>query len=119
MNKKNLFYIIITGIVAVTLIWLSQNNKVSENKFEAEQEENFTEKQGLQNLEGILWASDNKDKGDLMLVNNYSTIYIKTARDFSSLIGKNVIISFNGTLDNFTLLNIEESLSKDGFIKAQ
>jgi len=68
-------------------------------------------------LEGVLWSSNDETKGNLMLVNNDTTIYIKTSRDFSDLTGKYVIASVDGTLDNFTLLNIEENLTKDGFIK--
>jgi len=120
MEKKNRIYIILTGIVAITLIWLSQSNKSREANMELPLGEELTNNVTAKNvniLEGVLWSSNDETKGNLMLVNNDTTIYIKTSRDFSDLTGKYVIASVDGTLDNFTLLNIEENLTKDGFIK--
>lgn len=70
-------------------------------------------------LEGTLWASDNESKGNLMLVTGNAMVYIRTSRDFNNLKGKEVIISADGTLDNFVLINIEENLTKEGYIKVQ
>ena len=123
MIKKNLIYIILTGAVAIILIWLSQGNRNQAPEFESLIEENTEnntaskEKEPLNTLEGVLWSSDDGAKGNLMLVNSNTTIYLKTSRDFSNLVGKNVIISMDGALDNFTLLNIEENLTKGGFIQ--
>lgn len=122
MEKKNRIYIIIIGVVAITLIWLSNNNRNQiselESLFRQEAEQNNASiEEPLNALEGTLWLSDNETKGNLMLVNNVITIYIKTSRDFSNLIGKQVIASVDGTLNDFTLLNIEENLAKDGFIR--
>ncbi len=55
---------------------------------------------------GTLKTSDNSAKGNLMLVTPDHTIYIKTSRDFSSLIGKQVVVAYQGSLDGFTLTNI-------------
>jgi hypothetical protein len=124
MIKKNLIYIILTGVVAIVLIWLSQGNRNQAPELESfikENTENNTVSKKpvntLNTLEGVLWSSDDEAKGNLMLVNSGITIYLKTSRDFSDLIGKNVIISMDGALDNFTLLNIEENLTKGGFIQ--
>jgi len=122
MSQKNRFYIIITGLVAITLIWLSQSNKNKEANLELPLGEELTNNittENVDTLEGVLWSSDDETKGNLMLVNNNTTIYIRTSRDFSNLTGKYVIASIDGNLDNFTLLNIEENLAKDGFIKTE
>jgi len=122
VEKKNRIYIILTGVVAITLIWLSQSNKNQLSELQLPIGEELTDNISAENvdtLEGVLWSSDDETKGNLMLVNNNSTIYIRTSRDFSDLTGKYVIASVDGTLDNFTLLNIEDNLAKDGFIKAE
>ena len=125
MTRKNIIYIAVTVLVALTLIWLSRGSdkqipeleslfKNGENK----KVENGAIIKKLDNmLEGILWASDNAAKGNLMLVTGDTTIYINTSRNFNELKGKNVIVTIDGAPDNFTLLNIEENLTKDGYIK--
>jgi len=125
MTRKNIIYIAVTVLVALTLIWLSRGSdkqipeleslfKNGENK----KVENGAIIKKLDNmLEGILWASDNAAKGNLMLVTGDTTIYINTSRNFNELKGKNVIVTIDGTPDDFTLLNIEENLTKDGYIK--
>lgn len=122
MEKKNRIYIIITGVVAITLIWLSQSNRNKMPKLESflgreTEQNNTTDKKSVNALEGTLWPSDNETKGNLMLVGKNATVYIRTSRDFSDLVGKYIIASINGTLENFTLLNIEENLTRDGFIR--
>ena len=122
MNKNNRIYIIITGLVAITLIWLSQSNKNKLSDLQLPLDEELTSNiadENVNTLEGVLWSSDDETKGNLMLVNNNTTIYIRTSRDFSGLTGKYVIASVDGTLDNFTLLNIEESFAKNGYINAE
>ena len=122
MNKNNRIYIIITGLVAITLIWLSQSNKNKLSDLQLPLDEELTSNiadENVNTLEGVLWSSDDETKGNLMLVNNNTTIYIRTSRDFSGLTGKYVIASIDGTQDNFTLLNIEESFAKDGYINAE
>ena len=70
-------------------------------------------------LEGTLWLSDNEARGNLMLINSTATVYVRTSRDFSSLVGKYVIVSIDGILENFVLLNIEEHLTRNGYIKVE
>lgn len=122
MSKKNKIYIIITGVTAITLIWLGQGNKRQNQEVKLPSKEEPADEsvsQPVNTLEGTLWTSDNMAKGNLMLTNSYATIYIKTTRDFNNLVGKNVVVTVNGTIDNFTLLSVEEILAKDGFIKIQ
>src|SRR3989344_47587 len=121
MNKKNGFYIIITGIVAITLVWLSQSNRGQKFDLKLPNRKDLTNnavnKPTTSTLEGALWKSDNDTKCNLMLLTSNATIYIKTSRDFNELVGKNVVASIDGTLENFTLLNLEKNLAKDGFIQ--
>lgn len=123
MEKKNRIYIIITGLVALTLIWLSQSNRNQipelESLLEKEVKNENVSEEPINTLEGVLWSSDDETKGNLVLVGKDTTVYIRTTRDFGDLIGKYVIASVEGTLENFTLLNIEENLTRDGYIQAQ
>lgn len=124
MIKKNLIYIIVIGIVALVLIWLSQSSKNQAPELKSllddkKIENNAITKKLNNTLDGVLWSSNDNTKGNLMLVTGNTTIYIKTSRKFDELTGKNVIVSIDGTPDNFTLLNIEENLTKDGYIKVQ
>lgn len=64
-------------------------------------------------LTGTLQASDNKAKGNLMLVTKLSSdstketnIYITTSRDYGALIGKEVVAKIQGTLNDFVLDDI-------------
>ncbi len=70
-------------------------------------------------LEGQLKNSDDPNRGNLKLTSSLGEIYIRTSRDFSALIGFDVLMTIDGTLDKFTLLNIEKRLEKDGYIQAQ
>jgi hypothetical protein len=56
--------------------------------------------------QSMLQASNNSTKGQYMIVSVGHTIYLKTGRDYSSLLGKQVNVSYNGNLDSFTLVNI-------------
>lgn len=55
---------------------------------------------------GVLKNSDNSAKGSIMLVTKDRTIYIRTSRDFQSLVGKNVNVSYEGTWQSFALGDI-------------
>jgi hypothetical protein len=57
--------------------------------------------------EGILKESNNSSKGNLMLETKDRTIYLRTSRDFSALIGKEVKVTYEGTLESFVLGDIE------------
>jgi hypothetical protein len=60
-------------------------------------------------LEGELRASTDKKRGNLMLMVKDSdrVVYLNTSRDFSSLIGKQVVVTIEGSLDDFRLLDIK------------
>lgn len=61
---------------------------------------------GTQTVEGVLKISNDLKRGNLMLTTDNVTIYLFTSRDFSSLLDQRVIVSYKGSLDNFTLQNI-------------
>lgn len=60
-------------------------------------------------FEGELKASSDKRRGNLMLLLKDSDriIYLNTSRDYSSLIGKQVKVDIEGSLDDFRLVDIK------------
>ena len=58
--------------------------------------------------EGMLKLSDNPQKGNLMLLTTDKKIYIRTNRDFSALVDKVVLVTYEGTSDAFRLGDIVE-----------
>lgn len=70
-------------------------------------------------LEGRLENSEDTQRGNLKLVSSLGQIYIRTSRDFSALIGFDVLMTIDGTLDKFILLGIEKRVEKDGYIQSQ
>lgn len=65
-----------------------------------------TQEQKTTFWEGTLKVSDNSSKGNIMLVTSERNIYMHTSRDFSSLYGKEVKVTYDGTLKGFTLKDI-------------
>ena len=57
--------------------------------------------------EGTLLATDNTNKGNYRLQTKDHLLYLRTSRDFSSMVGKEVKVSYEGTLDSFVLGNID------------
>lgn len=55
---------------------------------------------------GILKASQEPDKGNLVLISGSHEIYIRTSRDFSKLIDKTVVVSGSGDINRFQLGDI-------------
>jgi hypothetical protein len=70
-------------------------------------------------FEGLLQASDDSSKGNFKLISGGHEIYIRTARDFSKLLGLQVMATISGTMDNFQLIDMQPSVQKDGFIISQ
>ncbi len=105
----------IAAIIAAVLIgaWMLAKNSGNQNSAsttppDKQQAATSTSLSNQTTWEGVLKASDNLQKGNLMLQTSDRTIYLKTSRDFSALIGKYVAVIYLGTLNNFTLLNIFE-----------
>ena len=115
MKPKNILLFLV--LVAVGLgVWFF----VRPEKSEAPTNENAQQSQQQGNgnavveevpnaLQGELQASNDKRRGNLMLLLKDSdrVIYLNTSRDFSSLIGKQVLVSIEGSLDDFRLLDIK------------
>jgi hypothetical protein len=58
---------------------------------------------------GTLRASDNPSRGNLVLDSNRGKIYVQTSRDFSSLLGKEVALDAEGTINSFVFLSFLEA----------
>lgn len=109
-----------TGVIVVIILItiIVQSRKPETKKIEEEQPSNQqTEQQepakttiSSPNIwEGVLKSSDNKTKGNLMLITTDKKIYIKTSRDFTNLLDKKVAVTYEGTTDSFQLGDIVES----------
>jgi hypothetical protein len=59
-------------------------------------------------LTGTLQKSDNAKNGNLMVITEGRKHYIRTSRDYISLIGKQVDVRYEGTLEDFVLGDIVE-----------
>jgi len=59
-----------------------------------------------ENFVGILQESDNQAIGNLMLVQEGRNVYLFTSRDYSSLIGQEVKLVVEGSLERFRLVDI-------------
>ncbi|MCX6797047.1 MAG: hypothetical protein NTX98_01025 [Candidatus Doudnabacteria bacterium] len=82
------------------------DSKPSNSAPNAETQNQSSQKNPDQNLaqwEGVLKLSNNNQKGNLMLVTKERIIYLKTNRDFSALVNKEVVVTYEGTLDSFRL----------------
>ncbi|PIR95936.1 MAG: hypothetical protein COT92_03715 [Candidatus Doudnabacteria bacterium CG10_big_fil_rev_8_21_14_0_10_42_18] len=121
-NQKYILGGIIVVVIAALLIWRGGGTKQAdrqENSAQNQQPENqnsstqdterTTEDDNTQNTyEGTLKISDDLKQGNLMLDTGQRIIYVFTSRDYSSLLGKSVALEIQGTLENFTLLDIKE-----------
>jgi hypothetical protein len=62
-------------------------------------------------IKGTLETTNNPTKGNYMIMVDGHMLYIRTSRDFSSLVGKSVNISYSGDMNNFVVKDI---VSADG-----
>jgi hypothetical protein len=120
INQKRVIGIIIAVLVVLLAGWLiwkqtakhesgSAANSTSttlEQDKDAANELSQSQALAGNTLEGVLRASDNAKKGNLMLVTATNTVYISTNRDYSSLVGKQVKTTYDGTTDDFRLGDI-------------
>lgn len=122
-KDKIYFSILAVGVILIVFALVNKNNKKTDmlgkeanQNVQAQADSNLT----VANvLEGVLRPSDDLFRGNLKLVSQYNDIYIRTARDFSSLIGLEVLVKINGPLDKFELLDIQPRVAKDGYILQQ
>lgn len=57
---------------------------------------------------GKLKTSDNLEKGNLMMASNRGAVYIKTSRDYSAWIDKEVTLNAEGDINSFKFLGFAE-----------
>lgn len=123
MNKKMIVGIVVIVILVVAGIMIFNKNdndssetKSPENNSSEEQKPNDIVKGNV--LEGSLKASNDPARGNLMLelLNSDQIIYLRTSRDFSSLVGKDVAVTIEGTMEKFSLIDIQ-LMTKDGSVK--
>lgn len=128
MDKNQKIAVAVIAIIAIVAAWQlgkSPVNEPTQNQEQTEEEngsvingeeqqennntstESDNENQGEENMwEGKLEASDNTAKGNYKLTSGTHVIYIKTSRDYSSLVGKDVKVSYQGSLESFSLQDI-------------
>lgn len=86
-----------------------ENGDENTNQNGTDQEGEETDSQDPQaganvNVSGTLQESDNPELGNLMVDSESGKIYINTARDFSSLLGTQVELNAEGTLNSFRFI---------------
>jgi FKBP-type peptidyl-prolyl cis-trans isomerase len=122
MNDKKIYQIVGVVLVIVALSWLIFKKPASDSQQNTNQQPSGQEQQNTENnnqnnqtqkptdsstfWEGTLTLSDNLSKGNYALVTKDRKIYIKTSRDYSSLVGKEVKVTYEGTLEVFRLGDI-------------
>ena len=129
--KKTKVYLLVLLVGVALTVWslfFKDKNTDLEVVENQEQEEEGTvkdEDSGIVSgatgsyLEGRLENSDDSIQGNYKLISSVAQIYIKTSRDFSSLVGSDVLVLIDGSTESFTLLNIEKRVERDGYIQAQ
>lgn len=105
----------IAVLVAVATIgavyaFRSQENKNTEGRSGEAQSDGQSEEKALaeDQLAGKLMDSDNVELGNYMLVAEDTKVYLNTIRNFQPLVGREVVVTIDGTLDSFRLVDIKE-----------
>jgi hypothetical protein len=106
--KKHIFLLV--GILVIVIAgWLikNQNSKSPVNSNLTPTNESLKPSTPTsQNISGLLKLSDNTQRGNLMLETAKEKIYLFTGRDYSKLLNTQVVLKINGTLENFSLIDI-------------
>ena len=111
-NKGGYFYYYLLALVIIASgVWLFWGGN-EEDALPQEAGQEVIQKEiagGEANVRvGVLKSSDNPARGNLMLTaEGQDTIYIQTARDFTSLLGKEVEVSTESAEGGFKLLDIK------------
>ncbi|MBI4276291.1 hypothetical protein HY629_00430 [Candidatus Uhrbacteria bacterium] len=81
------------------------NGSKNENKAD----ESAPDTESGNTLRGVLRASNDRTRGNLMLelADSDKVIYLRSSRDFSALYNKEVAVIIDGDLNEFTLLDIK------------
>jgi polysaccharide deacetylase 2 family uncharacterized protein YibQ len=107
---------VIAIVVVITLIAvikndsedevLPNNNATQDDQKSGDQMNDDTDLQTLENFIGTLQSSDNPAIGNLMLVQEDRNVYLFTSRDYSELLGQEVELKVEGSLERFRLVDI-------------
>ena len=125
--KTKFYYLVLLAGVALMVMFFVRKHQDSSNVFNIggediqKQEVSAGDKSDYGNnyLEGILSKSEDPNRGNLKLISKLGDIYLRTSRDFSSLVGLQVLVIINGSHENFELLDIQSKVANDGFIMQQ
>ncbi len=112
LKHKHSLYLAV-GLIVIVLVIIKLSNKnlnpeVKDNQGQPNitQTDNSKITTNTQMLTGKLQASDNAQRGNLMLITEEQTIYLYTSRDYAHLIDSPVNVEIKGTVDNFSLIDI-------------
>ena len=120
-KSKQMYSGVALVVVLALAVWFVNSKKTDQGQPPAstEQESNQPQNpktQGSQDdqnqmgsWQGTLKQSNDTSKGNLMLITDNGVVYIHSSRDFSSLIGKTVKVSYSGFWTNFKLIDITEA----------
>ncbi len=123
--KTKIYYLVLVAGVALIGGSLYQKHQksldvVKEDKSDTVKQEAVVEEKDsfVKNyLEGALYKSEELKLGNYKLSSKDGDIYLHTSRDFSALVGYQVLVLINGTKDKFELVDIQSKVSDGGFIK--
>src|SRR5690606_30800429 len=117
-RKQNLIVwgVLLAAAVALGAWWQSGREQAELQEQEAQETTASGQSQDVvieevpNALEGELLVSTDRRRGNLMLLLEDSDriIYLNTSRDFSQLVGKQVSVIIEGSLDDFRLIDIQE-----------
>lgn len=124
---KNKLYYLMLGAGMVLIVFSMVRDRqgsldITDLGIDSDQEQETVKDEqvaGKNYLEGVLYKSEDQGRGNLKLSSNEGDIYLRTSRDFSALIGFQVLVFVNGTKDNFELIDIQSKVAKDGFLLNQ
>ena len=123
MKTKLYIWTLALGVVLI-FFGLTKNEwkniPVNINQEQADNNKNSVNSQSQNYLEGVLQNSNDLNRGNFKLIStSQGNIYIKTDRDFSKLVGLEVLVLIKGTVDNFELVDIQPKIEKDGYLLNQ
>lgn len=124
MQKYKNYIIVILVVVLVVvgfLIYKKQAKAPTDNNNKTTPDQSIEQKpeQAGNYLEGTLRISNDNARGNLMveLMNSDRIIYLRTGRDFSGLLNTDVSVQIEGTIDRFSLIDIQPQAVKVKEIK--
>ena len=117
-NSRRLALVVVVALIIIGIVFIVVNrgsdtetenitqtqDQSDLNRSDRDNKLDRTEEPGT--LRGILLKSDNEKQGNLVLVRLSGDIYLRTSRDFSSLLNQEVVVRIDGDLKKFRLVDI-------------